>query len=263
MAKRPLPLDRRPTLQALIEEDSHRQRRSIRPRDDATSGLPPAGRLALWSLVHSGAPIVLGQLVLQLVLVRGLTLEKQFDYIEYFSGEHALSSAMRRAGCVAATYDKDQDPIFEDILTDSGFTHALHLALSLRPGGGSHSAIKCSSFVRINFGTSGRTKGRPLGNECHPSVQEANMMASRMCLLIVLLNALGAWVTIEQPSSSTLEWHPRVQLLMGFMHLYKLQFNMWNFGGPTRKPSILYSSLARFRCKGTNNTHVKASELHM
>ena len=63
-----------------------------------------------------------------------------------------------------------------------------------------------------------------------------------MCLLVLLLNALGIWITIEQPDSSTLEYHPRLQLVLGCVHMYKIRFRMWDFGGPTAKGTLLYAN---------------------
>jgi hypothetical protein len=48
--------------------------------------------------------------------------------------------------------------------------------------------------------------------------------------------------TIEQPDSSVLEYHPRMQELLGLITIFKVRFKMWAFGSPTDKPSIVYAN---------------------
>jgi hypothetical protein len=109
--------------------------------------LDTVAQALLLALVVAGAPVVLGQLVFTLVSVPGINLEKDLNYIEYFSGSAVLTSSMRRSGYRAATFDIVDDAIFGDMNGDAGFAHALHLALKLRPGGASHVGI-----VNANLG---------------------------------------------------------------------------------------------------------------
>jgi hypothetical protein len=68
------------------------------------------------------------------------------------------------------------------------------------------------------------------------------LQASRLCLLVILLSALGMLITIEQPDSSLLEQYPRVQELLSTMKLFKIKFRMFDYGGETAKGTLLYSS---------------------
>lgn len=63
-----------------------------------------------------------------------------------------------------------------------------------------------------------------------------------MCLLVILVQALGMLITIEQPDSSVLEYHPRMQEMLSMMPVYKTKFKMFNFGGDTSKGTLLYSN---------------------
>lgn len=126
--------------------------------------------------------------------------------------------------------------------TTEGFAHALWLAVRLKPGGGAHFGVLCSSFVRISCGTTGRSKGCPLGRLNIESVQASNVMAGRVALLLLLLVSTGMWVTIEQPASSVLEFQPSLQRVFGMARFHSLRFAMWSFGHSTLKPTVLYSS---------------------
>ena len=55
-----------------------------------------------------------------------------------------------------------------------GFLKAIQLCLRLREGALAHAGPPCGSFVFINRWTSGRSKGRPLGNNRRSYVQIAN-----------------------------------------------------------------------------------------
>eukprot|EP00975_Prorocentrum_lima_P024274 5106971-Prorocentrum_lima.AAC.1 len=73
------------------------------------------------------------------------------------------------------------------------------MALSIQLGGGSLLAIVCSTWVRVNRGTSGRSRTIPLGRKWLPQVARANRMASRTALLLQALEAMGASWLLEQP----------------------------------------------------------------
>ena len=136
-----------------------------------------------------------------------------------------------------------------NILTPEGFTNAIILLLKAKPGnGGVHFGIVCSSWVYINRGTSLRTKTRPLGDSRESSVNMANEMVSRSCLLILLATALGLVWTVEQPVTSLMQYHPRFQLLFKLMKdtmrkpIYRLLVKMGDFGAATEKACWIYTN---------------------
>ena len=49
----------------------------------------------------------------------------------------------------------------------------------------------------------------PLGDERHLSVRKANIMVSRVVLLLYLLHAKGCVFIVEQPQGSLMPEHPR------------------------------------------------------
>eukprot|EP00969_Alexandrium_andersonii_P025110 1097310-Alexandrium_andersonii.AAC.1 len=100
----------------------------------------------------------------------------------------------------------------------------------------------CSTWINLNMGTSGRSDALPLGRIYHKSVAAANMMVSRIVLLLVILTAKDVWWITEQPRGSRLEKHPRWQWLVRWMlgngrRMYKYSFYMCDHGADTRKPS--------------------------
>ena len=63
-----------------------------------------------------------------------------------------------------------------------------------------------------------------------------------MVLLLLLCAAKACWYIVEQPSSSLMEYHVLFQRLLKLVQLKKIYINMGDFGSPTLRPTILYSS---------------------
>ncbi|CAJ1435105.1 unnamed protein product [Effrenium voratum] len=90
-----------------------------------------------------------------------------------------------------------------DLLSDAGFALALVTVLKSKPDEClCVIGLDCSSFVTINAGTHCRTPITPLGDESVAHVRRGNRLASRCCLLILVMTSMNlAWL-IEQPRSS-------------------------------------------------------------
>ena len=58
----------------------------------------------------------------------------------------------------------------------------------------------------------------------------------------MLLSAAGMWVTLEQPSTSLLQYHDRMQQLLAYTSIFEIRFSMWNYGAPTQKATVVYSN---------------------
>ncbi|CAJ1404491.1 unnamed protein product [Effrenium voratum] len=110
-----------------------------------------------------------------------------------------------------------------DLLSDAGFALALVTVLKSKPDEClCVIGLDCSSFVTINAGTHCRTPITPLGDESVAHVRRGNRLASRCCLLILVMTSMNlAWL-IEQPRSSMLPWHPRIRWL--FSRLPKVHY---------------------------------------
>ena len=93
-------------------------------------------------------------------------------------------------------------------------------------------------------GSSKRSSSRPLGEESYESVQDANRMVGRVVILLLLCQAKRIWWLLEQPVNSLLEQHPLFQAFLKLpgVTVQRYTTSMFFFGGPTRKPTWLYSS---------------------
>ena len=89
---------------------------------------------------------------------------------------------------------------------------------------------------------SGRSRSRPLGNVENDTVQRANVMVSRTILIIWLLTARGCLWVLEQPSGSTMQYHPRFNELLTRVKIYRTHVRMCEFGGDSVKGTWLYSA---------------------
>ena len=96
-------------------------------------------------------------------------------------------------------------------------------------------AIKCSSFVAVNAGTSARSACAAVGFLEHASVRLANCLLERTILLIMLVQACNGVWALEQPGSSTLEYYP------AWLYLMTAHYNL--FGEPV---ALLISCCSHF-----------------
>ncbi|CAK9081172.1 unnamed protein product [Durusdinium trenchii] len=107
-------------------------------------------------------------------------------------------------------------------------------------------AVTIGEWQDGSRGSTKRTKACPLGDDSYQSVRDANMMVARVVCLLVIATARQIWWVLEQPCNSLLESHPlfqRMLRLKGF-RVKRHSTCMLYYGGPTRKPTWLYSSIA-------------------
>ena len=140
-------------------------------------------------------------------------------------------------------FDIVDDNYRMDILSPLGFLHAVKFALKLRRGAQCVLAPVCSSWVWLNRGTSGRSELTPLGNETVPSVRFANLVVSRVALLLYILSSKCVFWILEQPVSSLMEHYPRFQDFARRNQVFKHYIEMQNYGAPTMKPTWLCSNM--------------------
>ena len=90
-------------------------------------------------------------------------------------------------------------------------------------------------------GSTGRTALDASGNESYPSVSEGNLIASRTLVLLYIAAALQVWWILEQPVNSLMQDLPAFQFFMKQVKTWRYAMKMFDFGGPTDKPTWLYS----------------------
>ena len=194
----------------------------------------------LWQLAAAKAPLKLGRLVFMIACSIGMP-PQDVHFFELFAGCGCVTRAQQRRGFIATSMEIERDQKFEDFNSPHGFLYAVLMILRLRPGGGCLAAIVCSSWVNLNRGTSGRSVLRPLGNKDVPSVKSGNLQASRLCLLLQLMDALKVFWVVEQPAGSLLMHHPRLRIFKTRVPVWKHLVRMLHFGHLARKATWLYS----------------------
>ena len=101
----------------------------------------------------------------------------------------------------------------DDMATIAGWLRALMFILRLKVGALLWCGTPCSSWTFLNRGTSGRNAERPMGNTVVESVKHANTIVSKTVLLIMVAACRHATWTTEQPMSSLMPRHLRMQHL--------------------------------------------------
>lgn len=217
----------------------------------------------LWLLCALGAPKDFLRLVVLIYHTTGLfNLEEDIQFLELYAGHGNLSRKMRRAGYLTVKCDflyfrtmkqwshGKKRRNYMDLLTPSGFILAVVLVLKGKARDLiTWLGIKCSSFIGLNVGTSGRSPSNPYGNWHFPSVLQSNMLLERsICILTLVSARLGVW-GLEQPGSSVLEfyptWHHMLSChyqLFGTRAVWNVSWWMMMYGSPSPKRSWAYSN---------------------
>lgn len=87
---------------------------------------------------------------------------------------------------------------------------------------------------------------RILGVQTHDRLEPTQALGNVLCagtLLVLMVAAtLGCWTILEQPQNSLMECHPAFQQHLAMVKTVRATMNMGDYGGPSAKPTWLYSS---------------------
>ncbi|CAK9101508.1 Uncharacterized protein SCF082_LOCUS47470 [Durusdinium trenchii] len=180
-----------------------------------------------------------------------------FEWLEFFAGLGNLTRAMKSARYKSARFDllDNQKPQhrksnFMDLNSPSGFALATLCILRAVPGDfAAHFGIKCSSFCKVNVGTSMRSACTSIGKTDYPSVFLSNRLLERTCLLLLLCTALGGVWILEQPSGSLLPFYPAFREVMqsifetgGIQAVQEVRWWMGSYGSATPKRHVAFAN---------------------
>ena len=176
----------------------------------------------------------------------GVSDAQDLDFIEYFAGVSSIVRGVRQRGYRAVGYDVEFDNVGQDINSDKGYMTAVQWMRRLRGGlGGAHFATVCSTWVWISRASTRRSLSEPLG--AHPrtcKVEQANVMVSRVALLLLWLQAQGNLWFLEQPASSLMCHHPRMAQVKNVCQSSWRHVHTWMgaFGARTPKSTRIWSA---------------------
>lgn len=199
----------------------------------------PATCSKLQMLAHAGVPRAVFRLALLALMLD--VPSTPVRHVELFSGVQSITNAFLQRGFTAIAFDILNDNVHQNILSAQGFLSATLHILSIADGGGMFAAPVCSSWVWLNRATSGRKNYDPNGAD-HEYVRLANIMVARVAMLIWLAHGLGHIWVLEQPQSSIMEMHKRMQELIAKTKVYKVAVSLGRYGASTAKEIWLYSN---------------------
>jgi len=161
-------------------------------------------------------------------------------FTETFAGVAAVTDDFRADDKTATALDLKYGQEC-NILGDLGYLN--HVMKIVQTDVGVLFAPVCSSFGGINRATSKRSKAKPLGNQSLKYIKDANLMATRVVLLMWLCTATGLAFVLEQPQGSTLEMNPRFQEYMRKHKVYRKSIKMKDWAR-----SLAWASI-KVRCR--------------
>ncbi|CAK9005890.1 Uncharacterized protein SCF082_LOCUS8786 [Durusdinium trenchii] len=142
----------------------------------------------------------------------GLSWTDEIQHVETFAGRVVYTQEGRRA----VALDREYGGAEYDLLTEVGFLNALYHTVMLEEGA---SAMSDSQAVR-----------------------DGTILACRALILLLVASCRGCWWCLEQPISSCMEHLPCFQHLLRILEVRKYTMSMADYGGPTEKRTIIYSS---------------------
>lgn len=95
-----------------------------------------------------------------------------------------------------------------------GLLVALQYVLRMAPGSLLYSGLPCSLHVWIARGTSLKTRCNPRGNLLKSCVREANLIACRFSMVVLVCLVRQIWHLTEQPGSSVARHLPYLELAL-------------------------------------------------
>lgn len=108
-------------------------------------------------------------------------------------------------------------------LSRLGWLVAVQYVLRIAKGGLFWSGLPCSMHIWMSTGTSKKTRANPQGSSVYQCVADANKMAARFGLLVLLAMVRGVYWCTEQPSSSFALFLPYLEAALN-PNLYMLGF---------------------------------------
>ena len=165
------------------------------------------------------------------------------DYIEWFSGVQSVRKGVAQYGYTAMAFDVCNDALGDFISLEGMLTAFLWLCRCVH-NAGHHFATVCSTWIWLSRSSTLRSDAQPLGLVPRSeTVNQANEQVSLMALYIWIIHAAGGSWVLEQPASSLMIEHPRMQQLKAYFkdRWQETGFCMGAYGHQTLKPTKLYS----------------------
>ena len=168
-------------------------------------------------------------------------------FADFFSGEDAQTAAFREDHYMQGHSHDIRNGRAFDFLANSGFALAANSVGRLQPNGIAPLGPTCSSWVFLSRSSSKRNYLYPIGCEELDWVRAGNVMASRVCLLLLLIVYAQCTFLLEQPVSSLFSRHHRFVLVVKLLRqlgikMFRQTVNLGAFGSASRKPLHLFSN---------------------
>ena len=163
--------------------------------------------------------------------------------LEVFAGVGNIAKAFVARGMPALAFDRTyESETTEDVLHEKGLHKCLAMLIRVREKGLVWMAPQCSTWVWVSRFTYKRSAKQPLGDETHPDVQEANLVADVVAKIIIVCRALRIHYVVEQPSSSLLWHHPAINSALVSCGGGKASVQLGRMGAASAKPLTLCGS---------------------
>ena len=182
------------------------------------------------------------------------------DGLDVFSGCKHMATSMYKASWAVLTFEKLDDDVGEDILTDWGISHLVWMVLRVKRGGLVFLGPPCKSWIFLTCPATGRTKLNPAGRWSSKIARLGNKIADMVSRVIMLCTALGIFWIIEQPMRSLMHKFQPIHDVNTLLDVVRTSFPMAAFGHHAFKQTVLWGTTPWLKLFGEHARRLPIAE---
>lgn len=183
-----------------------------------------------------------GMLELLVPYILQAEVQRDFDFVEIFSGKAECTKSLRRAGLRGVGFDEKYSS-YHNINSITGLLNIAIACKRVKPQGVLVMAPQCSMWLRfLDANNHKRSQNDVFGDESVPDVFEANITATIVAWLTEYMFYRNVWTLLEQPSDSVHGNFPSVKSVYELLGIKRHLTYLGAFGNPLCKGTYLWTS---------------------
>ena len=124
------------------------------------------------------------------------------DGLDVFAGQKGFAKSLARHGLKGMTFEKEDDPEWNNILNLKGTSTLFFLILRVRTNGIVLLGPPCKFWIFLTLSHTKRTAQNPAGSSSSWMAREGNAIADIVAKFVLRCAALDIFAAIEQPQGS-------------------------------------------------------------
>ena len=166
----------------------------------------------------------------------------QLGGVDVFAGKKGFAKSMLRHGLAGATFEKMDDPVWEDILSLRGLSRLILLILRVKEHGLVMMGPPCKFWIFLTLSHTKRAAQNLAGSMASWMAKEGNAIADIVADIVKLCAALSIYTVLEQPQGSFMFAYQPMADALKLVNAVTTTFPMAVFKHPATKPTRLWGT---------------------